>query len=242
MKRKAYNLSCLILAIIVAVFAVGYAFAWLFDYKGTDLIINGSSAGAYFAGGTGKEDDPYIITNSTHMYNLAWLQNTGRLIDPLDPAKNQKKYYFKLGANVQMKGVKLPPIGNDEYPFISEFDGKGYTISNLQITTDKSQLYACPVKNDPNYKFSNAVGLFGKTGNISDGDKCCIKNFILQDPEVEVSAAATAPYNNGANKANNSVGLAVGYVAGVCQSIGVRALDDEKTALYVDKVGYSTFN
>lgn len=242
MKRKAYCLSCLIIAILVAVFAVGYAFAWLIDYKDTELKINGSSAGAYFAGGTGKQDDPYIITNSTHMYNLAWLQNTGRLIDFNDVEKKQKKYYFALGSNVEMNGVKLPPIGNDEYPFISEFDGNGYTISNLQITTDKSQLYACPVKNDPDYKFSNAVGMFGMTANVSESDKCSIKNFVLQNPNVHVSAAATAPYNGGENKANNAVGLAIGHVSGKCQSIGVRALSGAQTALDIDRTGYNSFN
>lgn len=240
----------LIIALLVAVFTVGNAFAWFFDKKTSKFLLSGASAGAYFESGDGSEETPFVIANSTHMRNLAVLQNTGRFVDENG---NPKKYYFEikktLTAPLDMGNIWLPPIGNDKDPFIGEFNGNGKTIKNLKVTTDKALLdkIKYPTQASDEYAFSQAVGLFGNTGEESN-----IRNFILSNPHVVVGAVS--PNNNNkystAEGINKAVGIAVGHVAGKCSSIGVRATDDGastgdgigSTSLDVRVAGYSTFN
>lgn len=61
--------------------------------------------------------------------------------------------------------VIIPPIGNDEYPFIGNFNGGGYTISDLVVSTDINKIYNGNFLGS-SYKFSNAVGLFGMTAKV----------------------------------------------------------------------------
>ncbi len=236
MKAKHIKIINLIVAVLVALFAIGQAFAWL--ATGSVYLrqgFGGSSAGAYFAYGDGSKDDPFGINTKYHMYNLAWLQNTGRLIDS---SGTPTKYYFELDPEMEgtldMGDMWLPPIGNDDKPFMGEFNGNGKTLANLRITTDKSKLTANPARED--YEFSNAVGMFGKTAEGSE-----VANFILTNPIVEAASSNT---KYAESTSNQVIGLAIGHVAGKCYSIGVRAtkIGAQSTTLLIDKVGYSTFN
>ncbi|MGN0824215.1 MAG: hypothetical protein ACI4MB_04015 [Candidatus Coproplasma sp.] len=226
MKTKALKIINLIVAVLVSVFALGHAFAWLVGNRLDSFQdFNGSSGSPYFESGTGAENDPFIITNQYHMYNLAWLQNTGKF---------DKKYYFQVGNNITIteKSFWLPPIGTDTNPFEGDFNGKGYKITNLQVTTDNSKLTG--VVSGASVKYSNAVGMFGMTDSGSN-----IHNFILEKPVVEV-ANANATYSTGANMV---AGLAVGHVAkdSKVSSVGVLA-DQTGTQLLINKSNYSTFN
>lgn len=237
-------MTSLIVALLVAVFTVGYAFAWILNRKNADFAIKGASAGAYFdstsGDGTAAEFDaahikgPFVIANATHMRNLAVLQNTGRF--------GTDKYYFRIKDTVKevdMGDLWLPPIGNDDNPFRGEFDGRGKSIKNLKVTTDKSLLTKAmyPTQASPQYEFSNAVGLFGNTHEDS-----VIRNFILNNPKVLIGDLSSTAYGNGANKTEKVAGIAVGRVAGLCQSIGVRATDSGATSLEIRIDGYKTFN
>ena len=74
MKAKVYKAICLIVALIVAVFTAGYAFAWYIDRKNSPFEISGASAGAYFDSTSGDgttPEGPFVIANATHMRNLA---------------------------------------------------------------------------------------------------------------------------------------------------------------------------
>ncbi|MDE5766196.1 MAG: hypothetical protein K2I17_03410, partial [Clostridia bacterium] len=239
MKAKVYKTICLIVALMVAVFTVGYAFAWFLDRRDSKFVLSGASAGAYFDSGNGSKETPFVIANSTHMRNLAVLQNMGRFVDENG---NPKIYYFEIKKTIDEldmgDGLWLPPIGNDEAPFIGVFNGNGKSIKNLKVTTDKTLLKEenYPIEASPTYKFSNAVGLFGNTGKSSE-----IRNFILNNPVLLVGSTSKTTYSTGAAKV---VGLAVGHVAGMCQSIGVRATNDNETYLQVADADtqYSTFN
>lgn len=256
MKAKHIKLINLIVAVLVALFCIGQAFAWFATGRiSRDSGFNGSSAGAYFAYGTGTKEDPFGINKKYHLYNLAWLQNTGRLVDANG---TPKQYYFELdpemtdkemAEELDMSDFWLPPIGNDKNPFIGVFNGNGKTIKNLRITTNKKLLTANPA--DEKYEFSNAVGFFGMTGSESE-----IRNFILDDPYVQVANDAESAkndknetlYSSESNNRDKKVaGLAIGYVAGKASSIGVYAHgenveDYEATTLDIHKAGYSTFN
>lgn len=225
--KVLYKIAFFIIALMVAVFTVGYAFAWFLDRKDdAEFSITGKSAGAYFESGTGTETNPFIISNTTHMHNLAVLQNTGKL--------DQKYYYeIKKGVNIDMSGRYIPPIGNDAHPFIGDFNGNGQSLANLNVTTNKTLLKdEYPAHARPAYEFSQAVGLFGMTGASSE-----IHNVILDNPSVDVSATDTLYSSTEGAYA----GLAIGLVNGKASSIGVRALNEGST-LDVKVAGYSTFN
>ncbi|MCL1900814.1 MAG: LuxR C-terminal-related transcriptional regulator [Firmicutes bacterium] len=140
-----------------------------------------------FYSGSGTYNDPFIITEAEHLFNIR------------ENADSQ--YYFKLGNNIDLKnkldeGLGWDPIGTLSDPFCGELDGNGYSIINLFID-----------RQDEDY-----VGLFGyavdttiKNLNIvlapqgiTGGD--CVGGFVgcIEDGSIEncsiagtLSAAAT---------------------------------------------------
>lgn len=74
---------------------------------------------------------------------------------------------IKLGQDFTWNsGTPLSPIGTDEMPFNSTFDGAGHTIANLKVEG----------------KDGRDVGLFGYTSIDSE-----VKNLILKSPTITVS-------------------------------------------------------
>ena len=247
MKYKAFKIVNLILALFLAVFSISYVFAWFADGTKVPLNVDGQAT-AYFAYGDGTEEKPFGITEPVHLYNLAWLQNSGDFDD--------KEYYFELAKSIDMSSYWIAPIGNDEHPFKGIFNGNGYTIKNLKVTTDKDRLNDNDPAEDPNYKFSNAVGFFGKTEGVTTTsgttttatDGAEITNFILQDPRVEVgstdgdylSTSTTVTEEGGSvtiTPTGSAVGFAVGYVGYRASSIGVIG-----GKLRVTRANYTTYN
>ena len=94
-----------------------------------------------FGGGTGTENDPYIISNYEHLTQLAELIN-------LDDTDYTGKVY-KLTEDIDLGGKEWTPIGAVNW-FNGTFDGSGFTISNFK-STGNERYYA---------------GLFGKNSGI----------------------------------------------------------------------------
>lgn len=93
-----------------------------------------------FAGGSGTEADPYQISDASELAYLAHLVNS-------QTASPEYKYYI-LTDNIDFNFAQWVPIGIGEMEnqyFYGSFDGNGYTISNMTIST-----YSAPY-----------VGLFG---------------------------------------------------------------------------------
>ncbi len=140
----------------------------------------GSSNAAYFESGNGTEDDPYIISSSVHLYNLAWLQYIG-YFNKGSVHNGQEQSYFELKNNIDMDGLTIPPIGTTEYPFIGHFDGKNHVISSVNTANAKSALEQRPTDaqfqaaNDMLSKYSdetatevgNVMGFFGVIGSYA---------------------------------------------------------------------------
>lgn len=240
MKYKYYKIANLIIALIVALFAVGQSFAWFINVATATPDFGGSSSQGYYARGDGSQTNPFVINAPVHLYNMAWLQNQG--------SYNDKVYYFEideaLTGNLDMQAgfVKyvIPPIGNAQYPFKGDFNGNGKTVENLMVSTNKNVLTTTTSSDLSTYTFSNYVGLFGATAKGSE-----ISNFILKNPIVEVADAAETAvavdtsYATGEVAADSApaVGIAVGQVNGKVESIGVNG-----GTLYVRRQGYTTFN
>lgn len=122
-----------------------------------DSAWDGSTAAA-FAGGTGTAEDPYQIANGAQLAYLASSVNNGETYEE----KN-----FVLTANIDLNGLPWTPIansfsdallgGSDYRVFAGNFDGNGYTISNVSIGSEAAPLEA------------DVFGFFGATeGKISN--------------------------------------------------------------------------
>jgi hypothetical protein len=239
LKIKFIKIANLIFAVVIALFVVGYTFAWFSNEKQAEEYENfsGIANGGYFAGGNGTSTNPFFITKIEHLYNLSMLQNNGRL--------KGHKYYFKLGNDIEMNNdltdtTVIAPIGNDKYKFNGVFNGAGHTITNLVVSTNKNVLRSTDPARAEDYEFSNAVGLFGMTDGGSE-----IKNFILDDPIIEVADSGTLYSDVSSDSSDSSntqsspktVGIAIGYVAGSASYIGVA-----EGSLSVQRSGYTTKN
>jgi len=79
---------------------------------------------ANFDEGNGTKESPYIISTAEQLLGVANI------------VKNSTQaLYFKLASDIDLEGVEWTPIGTQNSPFSGAFDGDGYTVSNLKITT-----------------------------------------------------------------------------------------------------------
>ena len=152
MKKKILSLLlalCLVMALVPMT-------AFAEDAQNIN-VWDGSTAAA-FAGGTGTAEDPYQIANGAQLAYLASSVNSGETYEE----KN-----FVLTANIDLNGLPWTPIansfsdallgGSDYRVFAGNFDGNGYTISNVSIGSETT-----PFESD-------VFGLFGATeGKISN--------------------------------------------------------------------------
>ena len=106
-----------------------------------------------FGGGTGTQQEPWLITSQADLIALAEFLNSGNA-ETFDAENvgvgNCHGYYFKQTADIDLTGVTWEPIGySGGYYFAGNYDGDGHTISNATSTG----------KNDAN-GFATA-GIFG---------------------------------------------------------------------------------
>ena len=188
--KKVVHTICIFLSLAFAFVAV--TFCWF--SRGELLNFRddfGSAKASYFGGGDGSsEEKAYVISSSTHFYNLAWLQYLGYFNAAGGANNGRLQSYFKLTKNIDMRELQrngtvsaLPPIGTEQYPFIGNFDGCGYKIDNVFVSNLMSDLIVRPTTyktatDDNNNevlavygttgtttKAVNIVGLFGVTGD-----------------------------------------------------------------------------
>ncbi len=232
MKKKLYIAFMTSLAIFTAASATTAAFAWFYRETGIpDYNISGGTDGAYFAYGTGTADDPFGIRTPKHLSNLAWLQYNGYFDTNLvDDQYGLDTYYFELGKDIDCSGWVIPPIGTIDHPFIGNFNGAGYTISNLTVSNQR------PINTKPRIIEYNdqpeIVGLFGVVGSY---------------PIDENTISPSATYDTSTNRIANVgidgitvksvtpktlVGLAAGYVNGELKNVAIDSFKSQnKTTL-----------
>ena len=97
------------------------------------------SAADHFGGGSGTEEDPYLIADFDDLLTLS----------------NHDEYWdqhFKQTASLEAPvGTVFRPIGGTDKAFSGTYDGQGYAIGNLSI----------------NLPDENSVGLFGRAVNAT---------------------------------------------------------------------------
>lgn len=183
---------------------------------------------------------PYQIDNATQLYNFAWLQYLGYF-----NGENASQTYFVLTSDIDASGLVLPPVGNEDNPFIGNFNGNGYTISGLTVSNDKMELnnasigdkFSIPhaaMENNELKSDLEIVGLFGVIGDYTEdytasSSAPSVSDLTIEDVAIEtVSTQALA-------------GIAAGYVNGVMDNVTVAGTStissSADTALsYTDKL------
>ncbi len=165
--------------------------------------INGGGAvdSAYYAYGKGTKDEPFGIANTRHLNNLAWLQYLG--------VYDNDNYYFELAndINVGESTYVIPPIGNEDHPFIGVFNGNDHVIENIKVTNTSNVAeftYKSSNITDYNSNDFEIVGFFGVVGEL-EGESYSsqvntIKDVTFKNLTVESKTE------------NTLIGLAAGYV------------------------------
>lgn len=132
-----------------------------------NAILDFNDLSSYFAPEVEENDGERVfhLSNETHLQNLQRLVSIG-LFGPSDT--------FVLDNDIACTGT-LYPIGTDDMPFDSTFNGNGHVISNLHVI--------CADGRD--------AGLFGYTSINSS-----VKNLILSAPTIQVTANSINDPNN----------------------------------------------
>ncbi len=158
-----------------------------------------------FAGGSGTESDPYLISTTAHLNNVRnHLNAYFKMTNDIVFAESD----YETGGKFYNSGAFFAPIGaNYDNAFTGVFDGNGYCVKNLLINISSTQ--------------SVYNGLFGY-------NKGTIKNlsveegiYLSQTTYADTCAGGIAGYNAGKIEKcyNNSIIMVVGgygcYVGGI---------------------------
>ena len=94
--------------------------------SGADIISSTSTVPSSITG-SGTKDDPYVIWTADQLADFASTYNK-------QSAAPTAGSYYKLGADIDLSGVDISPIGTSSVPFVGHFDGDGHAISNLTFS------------------------------------------------------------------------------------------------------------
>lgn len=164
-----------------------------------NAILDFNDLSSYFA--SVEENDGervFHLNDETHLQNLQRLVSIG-LFGPSDT--------FVLDKDIDCTGT-LYPIGTDDMPFDSAFNGNGHVISKLHVI--------CADGRD--------AGLFGYTSINSS-----VKNLILSAPKIEVTANSNDP-NNGHSISGSPIEATYGPLASLMPEINFVSQDNAAAA------------
>ena len=170
---------------------------------------DGTEIATAYAGGDGSEGSPYQIATAAQLAFLA--QEANKEGSEYQWADTRK--YFKLTADINLKGHEWTPIGSESLRFAGSFDGDGHVIVNLNVKGA-----------------GRFAGLFGWIRNGAT-----VKNLVIRNASV----SAVSPGSETKNPEAYS-GIVAAYCAGGC-TISNCKVDGTVTSDYCAGgiVGYS---
>ena len=227
-KKLIKSIITLGTAVMTGTLAFTSAVAWFNNIRDAKPNISASVHASYFAGGDGSAENPFQINLPVQLYYFAWLQDLGVFNTDEDGTLNQ--IYFELTSNIDMTGYNLPPIGTPKYPFVGNFDGNGYKVSNLTVSNIEG-LTDTPATEEDVDGFQ-IVGFFGVVGSLEDTNSDDNADTIL-------IGSTTYSYSSAANEVKDFLldnvkiqstnpeddrtlaGIAVGYLNGNISGVGL---------------------
>ena len=176
-----------------------------------------------FGGGTGTQQDPWLITSQADLIALAEFLNSGNAeqFDADDAGVgNCHGYYFKQTADIDLTGVTWEPIGySGSYYFAGNYDGGGHSITNA-VSTGKV---------DPEgYATAGIFGwvAFGSVANLHVKNANFVatgqNNYsyvggiagVCYGSSIENCSVVNSSLESKRNNNNNCAGSIVGYSTG----------------------------
>lgn len=131
-KKKVYRVLSLILFIVIATF---FTYSFFFgpstysEFNKNIDVWDGKTISTNFTYGNGSSDNPYQITSSADFLYFQKIIST-------DSSYSDKNYI--LTTNLDLNNYSLSNIGSKDNYFKGNFDGCGYTISNINLDTSTS--------------------------------------------------------------------------------------------------------
>lgn len=231
MKKKIFagllGVTFCVLYFAVAMLFMPLSYGWYTGGKTMFFNAAGSSVASYFESGKGTHEDPYIISNPKHMYNLAWLQYLGMFNETDSDGNLKEQYHFKLKNDIDMTvpvgGVvyqAIPPIGTMEYPFVGHFDGNGKTVSNVIVANSKKAgaiIQSPPAIESGVVRYAEIIGFFGVIGEYNGVGKVTddqLKALVVENLNLDNITIATST-------TSSLAGLFAGYVNGTAKNVNV---------------------
>jgi uncharacterized repeat protein (TIGR01451 family)/uncharacterized repeat protein (TIGR02543 family) len=146
---------------------------------------DGVTVATSFAGGSGTENDPYLITNGEQLAHLK---------DFLGP--NHSRKFFKLTADIDLGGQPWTPIGTGigYDAFQGHLIGDGHTVSNLSVCNNShaglfgyiASAEICDMTIKDATVSGKSAGAF--VGTVSGNANLC--NLHLKDSDISSTYAA----------------------------------------------------
>ena len=215
---------CSIAAVTVSTVAWFYSGTHIsFGNDPGNVDVTGGSAASYYESGSGASNDPYVISNKIHLYNLAWLQYIGyyNAYSSFHDSQNDiLQNYYVIKNDIDMGGLVLPPIGTEKYPFLGNFNGQNHTISNFTISNDD------PTSNNSDFGVAkpvnlyageqpDVVGFFGVVGKLPS------QSITYDTSIVGFSNVTLSDFTVKAKTSQVLIGLAAGYVDGTVSNVKI---------------------
>ncbi len=114
------------------------------------LFITNLSLAQTYGGGSGTESDPYLISTASHITELS--TNTNNNV-------STSGVYFRMTNDIALSSSAFTPIGKSmEIQFSGNFDGNGYSISNLRLQNISDDIF---------YGLFGCVSENGKISNLT---------------------------------------------------------------------------
>lgn len=183
------------------------------------------SSGASALTGSGTEESPYVISTASELQAIG---------DDLDA-------HYELGENINLYRLDFEPIGNEwDGPFTGTLDGKGFTISNMNVTSPDLKYTGlfgylegavCNLKLDNVYvsggRFAGGVaGTVGVGGVVTDCEVLSGTVTVSGSPMRMAAGGITGVCegtvtrcSNGANVVVNDIGDAGGIIGRVNEDL-----------------------
>ena len=194
-----------------------------------------------FSGGTGTQEDPWLITSQEDLIALAEFLNSGNAetFDTEDAGiGNCYGYYFKQTADIDLTGVSWEPIGySGSYYFAGNYDGDGHSITNA-VSTGKVDPEGFATAGIFGWvAFGSVENLHVKNANfvaIGQNNYSYVGGIagVCYGSSIENCSVVNSSLESKRNNNNNCAGSIVGYSTGGTFEKCAAENDQVKTMAY----------
>ena len=176
-----------------------------------------------FGGGTGTQEDPWLITSQEDLIALAEFLNSGNA-ETFDTENagvgNCHGYYFKQTADIDLAGVSWEPIGySGSYYFAGNYNGDGHSIIN-PVSTGKVDSEGFATAGIFGWvAFGSVENLHVKNANfmaIGQNNYSYVGGIagVCYGSSIENCSVVNSSLESKRNNNNNCAGSIVGYSTG----------------------------